>query len=551
MQQQTTARAAASARATGRERWFGGALGGTVGLNQSLLAIVIVLGLAIELALGQLVTDGVFAAGVACALVATLAAVAIPWSRVPTWVSAFLPLFDIVAIALLRQSSPASGFGLLWIFPAMWAAWAFGLVGAIASSALIALIYWAFLASTVLSGDGTLAASTLLLPLTVAAAAVVTALMAARGRRQNRLLAEQSHELQEALGRAETQERLVTEVLDAVDFGVERIALDGSATLTNPAQRRQHAAEQASARRFARDGATEFPEGEDPVTRARRGELIERELVWYGAPGEERRAVEVTSRRLGADGDAELVIVSQDVTEQELALRAREDLVASVSHELRTPLTSIIGYIDLASDVPALPDPARRSLDVANRNAERLLDLISDILADGSSNRTGVQIRVAPEPVDVAELVAAAAEAATPRAAEVGMTIDQQGIHPAPTEADPRRLRQVLDNLLSNAVKYGRHGGRIELSCGIDRGTVRIAVRDDGPGIPAHELGSVFDRFFRSSLVRGGTMHGNGLGLSISRDIVRAHGGEISVESTEGRGTLFVVRLPLVQRLTR
>lgn len=529
--------------AASSERRFGSVLGRTVGLNQALLSIVITLGLVIEFALGQLRIDATFLAGISCALAATIAAIAIPWSRVPVWISALLPALDIVAIALLRQSSPTSGFGLLWVFPAMWAAWAFGLAGALASSVVIAGIYWGFL---LLGGVGTLSASALLLPSTIAAAAIITALMSARTRRQNRRLAVQSEALQAALARAEAQEALVIEVLDAVDFGVERVGGDGASMLANTAQRRRHGAEDGSARRFARDGVTEFEAGQDPVARARRGELVERELVWHGAPGDDRRAVEITSRRLGTEGSAERVIVSQDVTEQELALRAREDLVASVSHELRTPLTSIIGYVELATDVPGLPEAARRSLDVAGRNAERLLDLVADILTDGSTNRTGVQVRVEPERTEISEIVLAAVEAATPRAEEVGMTIVHPRVDPVFARADPRRLRQVLDNLLSNAVKYGRHdGGTIELSCGPEFGAARISVRDDGPGIPAHEVPHVFDRFFRSSLVRGGSTHGNGLGLSISREIVRAHGGEISVESVEGGGAHFVVRLPL------
>jgi signal transduction histidine kinase len=110
---------------------------------------------------------------------------------------------------------------------------------------------------------------------------------------------------------------------------------------------------------------------------------------------------------------------------------------------------------------------------------------------------------------------------------------------------DPARMRQVIDNLLSNAVKYGAERGRIEIGVTQNRDHVMLVVRDDGPGISAEEIPRLFDRFFRADAVRRTSTHGSGLGLSISRNIVRAHGGEITVKSAPGDGAAFVVRLPL------
>ncbi len=517
-----------SRRAAGRVQFLGMTLRSSVVLNQLLLALVTLCGHLIELVLGQLAFDAPRVGGIALMAIATVAAVVVPWSRLPVWAAVAIPLLDVSAIMLLRMSSSTAGYGILWVLPAMWVAWSFGMFGAIAGSILIAGVYWISLAL----GTGAIAASALLLPVTVAGAAVVTALVARRARRQNILLTQ--------------QESLLREVVNAVDFGMERVASDGSVSLSNPAradQRRLVAA--GSGRLFAGDGITELEPGDDPISRAHRGELIEGEIVWVGAPGEDRHAFSVTARPLGDEHADERIVTTLDVTEEILALRAREDLVASVSHELRTPLTSIIGYVDLAAEAPGLPEAARRSLEIANRNAERLLALITDILADGAAGRTGVEVRIVPVHVDLADIVRAAAEAAGIRAAEAGATIDTTGVSSAVTVADPQRIRQVVDNLLSNAIKYGRTGGHIGLECGIDHETVRIEVRDDGPGIPGHELPRIFDRFYRSSLVRGGSTHGNGLGLAISREIVRAHGGEITVESEEGLGSRFVVRLPL------
>lgn len=512
----------------GRLEMLGGRIRRSAVVNQGLVFVIILLGHIFELVLGQFTVDPARIGADILLVVATAVALALPWSQLPPASVAALPAFDILVITLLRESSSGAGYGVLWIIPAMWSAWTFGLSGAVTASVTIAVIYWASLAA----GTGAISATAILLPVAVAGAAVVTMFTAQRARRQNLQLAQ--------------QETLLREVVNAVDFGMERITADGAIALSNPARAEQlRRAEATSGRLYAEDGITEHAPGQDPVSRARAGDLIERELMWIGAPGEDRIALSVTSRSPGDGHGAERIISTQDVTNEVTALRAREDLVMSVSHELRTPLTSIVGYIDLAGETPDLPDAARRSLEIAGRNAERLLVLITDILSEGASSRSGVQIRISPVETDLAEIVHAAVEAATPPAQAVGTTIDASGVVRAVAVADPLRIRQVLDNLLSNAVKYGRPGGRIEVECGIDRGAVRIAVGDDGPGIPAHELPRIFDRFYRSTRVRGGSTHGNGIGLSISRDIVRAHAGEIAVESREGEGTRFVVRLPV------
>jgi signal transduction histidine kinase len=259
-----------------------------------------------------------------------------------------------------------------------------------------------------------------------------------------------------------------------------------------------------------------------------------------------RRALSMTARRIqDVNGqDAGTIVISRDVTTEELALRAREDLVASVSHELRTPLTSIIGYLDLALDEESLAPTARRSLEVAERNASRLLELVSDILTASAESRQGLDLTVTPQMCDLSEVVMASIEAVIPPAGERRITIDASGVEPATAFADPHRIRQVMDNLLSNAVKYNDDGGHIEVGLTSDGLHVWIIVRDDGPGISEQELPRLFERFFRADAVRKTTTHGSGLGLAITRDIVRASGGEITVQTRAGEGATFIVRLP-------
>ncbi|WP_239276794.1 cell wall metabolism sensor histidine kinase WalK [Microbacterium sp. ACRRU] len=237
-------------------------------------------------------------------------------------------------------------------------------------------------------------------------------------------------------------------------------------------------------------------------------------------------------------------MVSRDVTAEETALRAREDLVASVSHELRTPLTSIIGYLELALDDDRLEPSTREQLEIAERNAIRLRELVADILAVSAASRHGVGFALQPAPADLEAIVRAAVTSVAPRAAAQGIEIDASAVRSCPTVVDAHRLRQVVDNLLSNAVKYNRRGGRVTVTVDREEDTVVLRVADDGPGISPSEQGRIFERFFRADAVRNSTVHGSGLGLAISRDIARAHGGDITVATQPGRGSVFTVRLP-------
>jgi signal transduction histidine kinase len=231
------------------------------------------------------------------------------------------------------------------------------------------------------------------------------------------------------------------------------------------------------------------------------------------------------------------------VTAELTALRARDDLVASVSHELRTPLTSILGYLDLAMEDPDTPVAVRASLDVAERNAERLLRIVADILAASSSSASSVEASLAPQRIDARELVAAAATDALPRAAGRAITIDVSGLEPAAAWADPLRLRQVVDNLVSNAIAYNKDGGTVFVGTTTDGTSSWILVRDTGVGISDADRSRLFQRYYKAGTDRRA---GTGLGLAITRDIVRAHGGELALHSAPGVGSTFIVKLPAI-----
>ena len=265
-------------------------------------------------------------------------------------------------------------------------------------------------------------------------------------------------------------------------------------------------------------------------------------MVWFGEEPAPRQALSVTARRLkdSSGADAGAVIVSRDVTTELNALRARDDLVASVSHELRTPLTAILGYLDLAIEDPAIPDHVRSNLDIAERNAERLLRIVADILA-ASSSSSSIEASIEAQDIDARDIVRAAAAELAPRADARAITIDIAGLESAPMSADPMRLRQVVDNLLSNAITYNRDGGTVFLGTTTDGTSSWILVRDTGVGIGDADKPRLFQRFYKAGTARRA---GTGLGLAISRDIVRAHGGDIGLHSAVGVGSTFIVKLP-------
>lgn len=522
----------------------------TTALNQLLLCAVVVVIAVLAFLEGFSGSAGMFFVGILVIFIATAAAIGLPWDRMPEYASAVVPVVDIIAITVMRESNPDASLGLLWILPAMWLAGSFALPGLFFAIFSITAI---FLVSTVVSG-WTTTFGALLLPFAVVAVATTSYLTARRSQMQRRLLDNQTQLLGEALARARQQEETLTEVLDAVDFGIIRVGRDGRVAVTNDAHGRLQLAVEAEEGEeqppqpatYGRDGITPLRPGDQPLARALRGEMFDDEVVWFGAPGENRRALTVSARQLHDDtgSDAGSVIVSRDVTAELVAIRAREDLVASVSHELRTPLTSIVGYLDLVLDDDLSPS-ARRGLEVAERNANRLLAIVSDILAASASQRSTIDLSIRPSRIDVADIVRASVELQAPRATERGIQFDVSGLEPAVAWADPARLRQVLDNLLSNAIKYNVDDGTIEVGTTADAGHVWIVVRDTGIGISEPELPQLFDRFFRADAVRKTSTHGSGLGLAISREIVRSHGGEITVQSEQGTGTTFVVRLPV------
>lgn len=221
--------------------------------------------------------------------------------------------------------------------------------------------------------------------------------------------------------------------------------------------------------------------------------------------------------------------------------RAMRGFIADVSHELRTPLTSIRGFVEALRD-GTVTDPARRdsSLEVIHQETRRMLRMIEQLL-DLSRLEAG-QYRLERSTIDLAELFAHIEAIFEPRALEQGIELRTNIAAGSPTvEADYDRLVQVLNNLVDNALRHTSEGS-VTMSAQRSAEGLDLRVVDTGQGIAPDDLSHLFDRFWQPESRSG---PGAGLGLAISREIVRAHGGQISAESELGAGTTIFVRLPL------
>ncbi|NGO43404.1 HAMP domain-containing sensor histidine kinase [Streptomyces ureilyticus] len=226
--------------------------------------------------------------------------------------------------------------------------------------------------------------------------------------------------------------------------------------------------------------------------------------------------------------------------------KAKSDFLSTVSHELRTPLTSIVGYLELLKDEETGPltEPQQHMLDVVDRNANRLRALIEDLLTLSRIESGAFSSKKGP--VDLCRLVASAADAIRPTAGAASVTVETRlPSRPLVLEADSDQLDRVLMNLLSNAVKFTPEGGKVTVRAEARDGQAVLSVSDTGMGIPTDEQKKLFQRFFRASNATDAAIPGTGLGLTIVHTIVTNHGGEIHVNSEEGRGTTFTALLPI------
>jgi signal transduction histidine kinase len=219
----------------------------------------------------------------------------------------------------------------------------------------------------------------------------------------------------------------------------------------------------------------------------------------------------------------------------------KDSFLAAVSHELRTPLSSIRGYLEMLLDDEFDAETSRRFLSVMQRNSDRLLRLIDDLLLVARLTEDGMQLDLAE--VDLAELAHQVTSACRPLADHKDVKLRDRTASPVPARGDAKRLGQALNHLVVNAIKFTAPGGEISVAS-TTAGEPELIITDNGVGIPASDLPHVFDRFFRSAAADSMAASGPGLGLAIVRSIIDAHHGSIHVQSEPGIGTTVRVTLP-------
>lgn len=235
---------------------------------------------------------------------------------------------------------------------------------------------------------------------------------------------------------------------------------------------------------------------------------------------------------------------AQLLRSEQQAIAERDEFLSLTTHEIKNPLTSVRGYLEIA-DAAILggrADEARESLAVVRGEAQKIQRFAEDLLE--VSRIGGGKFNVRFEDIDFAKIVSDIVHRYADTS-EQEITLSRPENFPT-IWGDETRLGQVVENLVSNAVKYSPEASRIEIELQQEGERVLLRVRDEGIGIPEAQLSLVFERFYRVEEA-GQTIKGTGLGLFISREIVRMHGGSIQAESTQGRGSTFTVDLPIRQ----
>ena len=232
----------------------------------------------------------------------------------------------------------------------------------------------------------------------------------------------------------------------------------------------------------------------------------------------------------------------------ENAERQRRNMVADVAHELRTPLSNIRGYVEAVRD--GVLEADAETIESIHRQTMYLSKLVEDLRLLAETEAADFQLDL--EPGLLEEVVSRSVEAFRPQAQSKGIELafsagaDRAELSGRLVSIDRTRIEQVMNNLLQNAVEHTTEGGRIDVSVAESDETVSVTVADTGEGISSEHLPHVFDRLYRADPSRTRSTGGAGLGLTIAKQLIEAHGGTIRVESTEGEGSRFTLTLPLV-----
>jgi len=347
--------------------------------------------------------------------------------------------------------------------------------------------------------------------------------------------------LEEGFSRLRESSRQLEAVLEAMEEGVIAMDADRRVLCTNKALRQMLGTEITPGQTLE-DAIHNF-EFVDVMDRAMRNSAVVTADLHSGSP---IRWLKMSCSPMPApDGRLHgAVAVVHDVTDLERVEKIRKDFVANVSHELRTPLTSIQGYAETLLENDLVRDArSREFVEIIRKHAVRMAKLTADLLTLSRIELGRHEFRFAPIPAS--DVVHNAIQSVQQVAEARNVALTAEGISDQSwVTADSDAVQQVLVNLLDNALKYTSPGGEVKVSARQVKGWMEFRVSDTGVGIAAEHLPRLFERFYRVDKARSRELGGTGLGLSIVKHIVRAHGGDVRVESEPGRGSSFFFLLP-------
>lgn len=357
-----------------------------------------------------------------------------------------------------------------------------------------------------------------------------------------------STELRKARALAEEGEDLARTIFDSVDVAMAFYDDRGRLVLANELARRLaetagfrlESPERAGDHVRHADNHTPVPPEDQLLPRALRGELADQEMLWVGPPGKQVALAASTHQVRRPDGTAwGTLLAAHDVTDLARALQLKNDFIPTVAHELLTPLSAMLGHVELLlADVEGHDDlegTARRIHGAAIKLSDRLTELLD--VADG---RRKLDLR----PTDLADLTRSMVASFTAQAMAKGIALSTEAPQAEWALVDGSRIELAARNVVSNAIKFTGHGGRVALHVHGDADHVRIAVTDDGVGMSHDEATQACDTFWRAESTHRQATPGTGVGLAIARDIVAAHHGALTIDSTPGVGTTVTIALP-------
>ncbi len=258
-----------------------------------------------------------------------------------------------------------------------------------------------------------------------------------------------------------------------------------------------------------------------------------------------QRSYDVHVSPLGMTDNTQRIVllILRDLTYVEQIERMRSDFVANASHELRTPLASLTGFIETMQGAAKNDAKAKdQFLNLMKAQADRMASLIDDLL---SLSRIEISEHVPPtEQTDLSLVARQAINLLAPMAKHANCEVHTSLLHNLIVIGDSSQLSQVVHNLIENAIKYAGNGKAIEVGGSIENGMVVLSVRDHGPGIAAHHVPRLTERFYRVSVQDSRNRGGTGLGLAISKHILNRHRGRLVVQSELGKGSTFSIHLP-------